>query len=116
MRNHFNSTNGGRRSTGALYSAAELRAVEADLLRRGFDTPKDNTKLGVRVYNRNDGACAMIHLDELGCPSINSGIMFVTGMKEEPSKGTTVSAYAREVTPGIKGFVQAALAPFFPKK
>ena len=116
MRHHFNNGNLGRRSTGALYSAAELRAVESALARRGYEHTSDDVNLGIRIYNRPDGACATLYLDELKCHPDNSGIMFLTGMKEEPSKGTTVAAYAREITPGIKGAIRAAIAPFFPKK
>lgn len=116
MRRNFNHATTGRRSTGALYSAAELNAVEGALTRRGFEHTSDDANLGVRIYKRPDGACATIYLDELKCDPMNCGIMFVTGMKEVPSKGTTVAAYAHEVTPGIKGAIRAAIAPFFPKK
>ena len=104
-----------RRSTGAIYSAAELRATEAALVRRGFQHTKDDGVLGVRIYNREDGACATLHLDELNCQPLSSGIMFVS----EPGKpvvGTAVHAFARSEHPGIVSALRAVVAPFFPKR
>lgn len=84
-----------RMSKGPLYSARELKKVEVDLLARGFAHAQDDSALGLRIYNRTDGACATLYLDECGCDPNNSGIMFVT-RPGKPAQALSVWTYFQE--------------------
>lgn len=84
-----------RLSKGPLYSARELKKVEADLVARGFRHAQDDSALGLRIYNRTDGACATLYLDDCGCDPNNSGIMFVT-RPSKPAQALSVWTYLKE--------------------
>lgn len=84
-----------RYSTGPLYTQRELQKAEGFLAQDGFKKTEDNTTLGIRIYNRPDGASAVIYLDELKCDPLNSGIMMISQPGKEMFTGG-VWTFAKE--------------------
>lgn len=88
----------GRYSKGPLYSARELREVEAALARDGYMHVEDNKLLGLRIYNRTLGEKTgevCIYLDAAGCHPNNSGIMMIVE-NGNPLQTSTVWDYAKQ--------------------